>query len=88
MERTAWTDERLDDLSRRMDAGFERVDRDVRDLRAEMRAEFADVRMEMRNGFGEVRAEFASMRTLIYRFGGAMLVTFGGAIVSLAVRGG
>ena len=55
MERTAWTDERLDDLSRRMDAGFERVDRDIRDLRdrdargfADVRTEFADVRMEMR----------------------------------------
>jgi tetrahydromethanopterin S-methyltransferase subunit G len=44
MERTMWTDERLDerfnsvdkrldDLERRMDAGFERVDRDIRDLR-------------------------------------------------------
>jgi hypothetical protein len=44
MERTTWTDERLDDLSRRMDTGFERVDRDIRDLRSEMRAGFADVR--------------------------------------------
>lgn len=44
MERTTWTDERLDDLSRRMDAGFDRVDHDIRDLRTEMRAGFADVR--------------------------------------------
>lgn len=28
-----WTDERLDDLSKRMDAGFERVDSDIRELR-------------------------------------------------------
>jgi hypothetical protein len=28
-----WTDERLDDLARRMDAGFDRIDRDIRDLR-------------------------------------------------------
>ncbi|HYP54719.1 MAG TPA: hypothetical protein VEQ41_00235 [Solirubrobacterales bacterium] len=33
MERTMWTDERLDDLSKKVDAGFERVDRDIRDLR-------------------------------------------------------
>jgi hypothetical protein len=44
MERTMWTDERLDerfnavdkrfdDLERRMEAGFDRVDRDIRDLR-------------------------------------------------------
>jgi hypothetical protein len=37
MERTMWTDERLDDLSNRMDAGFERVDRDIRELRTDMR---------------------------------------------------
>lgn len=29
----AWTDERLDDLSRRMDAGFARIDADLRELR-------------------------------------------------------
>jgi hypothetical protein len=33
MERTMWTDERLDDLSHRVDAGFERVDSDIRELR-------------------------------------------------------
>jgi hypothetical protein len=37
MERTMWTDERLDDLSRRMDAGFERVDGEIRELRTDMR---------------------------------------------------
>ncbi len=36
--REAWTDERLDDLTVRMDRGFDRVDKDIRDLRGEMRA--------------------------------------------------
>ena len=36
VERTAWTDERLDDLGNRMDAGFARVDADIRELRAEI----------------------------------------------------
>jgi hypothetical protein len=36
MERIAWTDVRLDDLADRMDAGFARVDADIRDLRAEI----------------------------------------------------
>jgi hypothetical protein len=36
MERTAWTDERLDDLANRMDPGFARVDSDIRGLRAEI----------------------------------------------------
>jgi hypothetical protein len=30
--RVTWTDERLDDLSRRMDQGFARVDADLRSL--------------------------------------------------------
>jgi hypothetical protein len=38
VERLAWTDQRLDDLARRMDAGFERVDRDIRELRVELGA--------------------------------------------------
>jgi hypothetical protein len=33
MNRTMWTDERLDDLAHKVDAGFGRVDRDIRDLR-------------------------------------------------------
>jgi hypothetical protein len=32
--RVAWTDERLDDLNQRMDAGFARVDADLRGLNA------------------------------------------------------
>lgn len=36
MQRETWTDGRLDDLSRRMDQGFERVDRDLRDIRGEI----------------------------------------------------
>jgi len=38
--RVSWTDERLDDLSQRMDAGFNRVDADLRELRGEMNARF------------------------------------------------
>lgn len=30
--REAWTDERLDDMSRRMDSGFARLDADIRAL--------------------------------------------------------
>jgi hypothetical protein len=38
MERTSWTDERLDDLKRGMDVGFARVDADIRELRGEVAA--------------------------------------------------
>jgi len=33
MKRTTWSDKRLDDLAAKVDAGFERVDTDIRDLR-------------------------------------------------------
>jgi hypothetical protein len=47
VERAAWTDERLDDLARRMDAGFARVDADIRELRAELRAEIGGLRLTL-----------------------------------------
>ena len=31
-----WSDKRLDDLARKVDAGFERVDTDIRELRTLM----------------------------------------------------
>jgi hypothetical protein len=36
--RATWTDERLDDLARRMDDGFSRVDEELRLLRGDMNA--------------------------------------------------
>jgi len=36
--RESWTDERLDDLSHRVDEGFRRVDADIRELRSETAA--------------------------------------------------
>jgi hypothetical protein len=38
--RENWTDERLDDLNKKVDIGFMRVDTDIRDLRREMNARF------------------------------------------------
>jgi hypothetical protein len=63
----AWPDERLDDLGGRMDAGFERVDDQIGELRTEMQQGFKDVRAEMQRGLKDVRAEmqqgFKDVRT-------------------------
>ncbi len=48
MERTAWTDERLDDA-------FTELRADMREFRTEMRAEFRDLRRE-------VHAEISQMK--------------------------
>jgi hypothetical protein len=45
-----WNDDRLDELSRRIDAGFK-----------EMREGFVRVDREMKEGFGRVDARFAQM---------------------------
>lgn len=36
----SWTDERLNDMNRRMEAGFKRVDEDIRGLRVEINTRF------------------------------------------------
>lgn len=50
MERSGstWTDERLDDLSRRVDTGFNRVDQELRSLgdRIDRRADSLDARFD------------------------------------------
>lgn len=50
MPREKWTDERLDDLNKKVDEGFARLDRridrlddDIKDLRGEMNARFEKV---------------------------------------------
>jgi ribosomal protein L29 len=79
MERSAWTDERLD-------GSFSELRRELADMRTEMRGEFADVRSEMRSGFAEVRAEVRDVRSelatmKLFMLGG--LVTILAAIIGL-----
>lgn len=57
MAREAWTDERLDDLTHRVDEGFNRNEREFQAVRLEMRTEFQAVRLEMRTEFAAVRSE-------------------------------
>jgi predicted nuclease with TOPRIM domain len=43
MAREVWTDERLDDLAKRMDKGFDEVKVEIRDLRVEMNGQRSEV---------------------------------------------
>jgi hypothetical protein len=47
MQRATWTDERLDDLAESMRRGFDRVDRDIRELRVDMTAQMEALRQTM-----------------------------------------
>jgi hypothetical protein len=61
--REKWTDERLDDLNKKVDDGF-----------ADMRAEFRALRGEMRGEFGEIRGEFRSQTRLFIGLYGALII--------------
>jgi hypothetical protein len=43
MPREKWTDERLDDLNKKVDDGFARIDADIRELRSDMTEGFRAV---------------------------------------------
>jgi tetrahydromethanopterin S-methyltransferase subunit G len=60
MQRETWTDERLDDLSRRMDQRFDQVDQ-----------RFGRVEGDLR----ELRGEIGEIRSLIHRFGTGIIAT-------------
>jgi hypothetical protein len=62
--REAWTDERLDDLTNRMDQGFARVDGDMRDLR-----------VEMNSRFNHLDANFNGLQRTIIQVGGGLIGT-------------
>ena len=57
--REAWTDERLDDLSARVEAGFAQTHVDITELRREVRQGDEALRTET----GTLRAEIGTLRT-------------------------
>jgi hypothetical protein len=51
MPREKWTDERLDDLNKKVNDGFARLDADIRELRSEMNARFKALNGRLIAGF-------------------------------------
>jgi DNA-binding GntR family transcriptional regulator len=72
MDRTARTDERIDDA-------FAQLRDEMREMRAEMRDGFRDLRQEMHSEFRDVRADAAQMKLLM--LGG--LITILAAFIAL-----
>ena len=100
--REAWTDERLDDLTRRVDLGFSHCEREFQAVRLEMRTEFQALRSEMHTEFqavrGETSAEFTAIRSemlamhrtmlqVVLAGFAAMLVGFAGTIATVLSQG-
>jgi hypothetical protein len=69
--RATWTDERLDDLARRVDAGFDRVDQDLRELRMQLSGRIDSLQRLMIQLFGGMTV--AILATLI-----SVILTRGG----------
>ena len=84
MESSSWTNERLDDLSRRVDHGFERVDQRF----ASVDQRFAEVGQEIRDLRGEMRADFRALNALVLRIGGGIIVALIGVIAAILAAGG
>ena len=64
--REKWTDERLDDLNKKVDQGFSDMKDVIADTKAEMRTGFARVDAEIRELRSEMNARFeAANRNLI-----------------------
>jgi hypothetical protein len=86
MARDVWTDERLDDLNKRVDEGFKETREEFRVVRTEMKREFQAIRTEM----GEVRSEVNALARVVAQlaFGliGTMLFGFLGIIATLVVK--
>lgn len=56
--RETWTDERMDDLARHVDAGFHESREDLRSFRVEVKTDLAALRAEMDSRFDKVDARF------------------------------
>jgi archaellum component FlaC len=97
--REKWTDERLDDMNGRMGEGFDRLDKDIREVRTEIagvraevvgvRTEVAGVRTEVAETKSEVLEEmnrrFEATHRLIIQVGGGLFGTMVVGFLSLVV---
>lgn len=72
--RDKWTDERLDDLNGRMQEGFDRLDKDMREVRSEIVAVN-----------GEMNSRFEATHRLIIQVGAGLFGTMVVGFLSLLV---
>lgn len=80
MERDAWTDERLDDLAKRMDKGFDETKGEIREVKGEV----SELRKEMNSRFGSLDARFNSIDARFDAMQRTMILGFAGVAGSIA----
>lgn len=77
MERSTWTDARLDDRFDHIDRRFDRLDGRLDRLDAELKGEI-----------GGLRSEIRALQTTLVRVGGGMMAGLVGVITAVLLRGG
>lgn len=81
MVREAWTDERLDELVKRVDRDFREVRADLRSLKSELgavRGEIGELREEIGELRGEMKSGFAALNRTLQISGGLIGAMFVG----------
>lgn len=85
--RETWTDERLDDLNKKVDDGFHEVRAEIRQFRTEVGARFDAVDGRFNAVESRFDAKFDAMQRLIIRVSaglfGTMVIGFLGVIVAV-----
>ena len=81
MERSTWTDERLDDMVARTDSQFELLRTEMAEMRSEMRSEFAETRRELTQTRSEMHGEFSDVRREMFH---GVIALFSAQVVLLA----
>ena len=81
VERSAWTDERLDDR-------FDHIDSELISLRVEIREQGIAIRGEIAELGTSLRGEIAELRSTMHRLYSGNLLAMFGLIVAVVIRGG
>jgi len=83
MERAAWTDERLDDLARHLDARFDLIDRGFE----QVGRRFDRLEDELRGMGSALRTEMNELRNVFVRIGGGVILGLVGVIAAVISTG-
>lgn len=87
MAREFWTDERLDDLNKKVDGGFGEMRREFRAVRADIGRESQAVRAEMKEELRGIRGEIGALNRTVIQFAlalvAAVFLGFMGTIAAL-----
>lgn len=81
--RATWTDERLDDLSRSVDRGFERTDTDIRALSERIDRQAADLGARIDRVADELGTRIDALQRVMIQMGSTMTIAILATLLSV-----